>query len=1342
MSRISGALLFLSLSVGIVLSGANSSPGNDGPVSPSASGFRGVVTWTDPDRNLVVLQRGSEAVALAMDSPVSFGEEIGLEGRMTALTTAFPDFPDHPAERNIRDSFEAPSNRGDYYLVRMRGLLRPPVTGQYTFWIASDDSSELWLSGNTDPRNAAMIASVGNGRWTEPRQWTRFPSQQSKEIWLTAGSSYYIEALMQETIGRDSLAVAWSGPAVERSVIPGQYLSPAETDEKQSAGRTNGILLEYWPNFFSADLSVLRYRDPAIVRVSPVRLLGRQKGTLPKPIEIKPGQILDPKENFRWVEVQGRLGFSGRPGGRLEMELVEGQERIRIAGKGDFPDAQLFPPNSVVRVRGVCEAERGPDDQLRARTVWIGASSNVVWLDMEENRSQTEVLPMYRLVPSNPELTSGQLVHVRGRAVGPEADGSWLFQGADTFSGFTSADGTNWDLLDAPVEIRMSNSVCVGLAVASHQPDRIVEARFDQVRGLSTNLTGTDIGFPPQAGGIECDGKTYVVRGSGEDIWSGSDQCHFAWDNFSGDGEWSAHLTTLNSDDVQAKVALMIRESLDNHSPWAAMVLMPGQRVGFQARRERSRNAAGLVAAKAVSWVKIARRQNTFRVRPLSSEQIRAGDTFELLGALAWENNVPLLEKARCRPVKGQTLSGGMNVAAVNSRPPGTDLVDVPIKDLREETEKVQLAGHSGRFRIRGVVTFSDRRMGEPLFIVQDSTGACAVRFRGDGLRDFFRVGQLVELTGVASLGNFPPEFVANGIAGFGSGTMPVPLRHPFVPPLGERQYGQWMEIEGVGRSIDANGQLVVLTPDGLLSVAGGDGSSNHFAGLVNSLLRVRGVYWGKPASLLLPTESFIEVEQPAPEHPFDVPTFLTSDVRALNASPQLVRRMKVTGVVTCCRDDFFVVQDASGGIRVQTVAPEIAVGNRVEVVGFPDRTGSDFLLSDALVRKTGAGVEPAPVRLSEHGAGEELPGGMLITLEAQLVEQHVARGIQSMDLQLGQRVVRATLPDKSGRIPMIAVGSRIRVKGVSQVETAEPLPGEAGVGKPRVTSLQLLLRQPGDLMVIERPPWWSWKHTAGTIGFFLVVIAGAFVWIRTLRRRVEEKADELRETMVKLQRETRISATLAERDRLAAEVHDSLEQGLSAIVMQMEAAAKLVDKPDEVRRFLTMAKNMAGFSRAEVQRAVWDMQSPLLENTDLTTALRRVAQEISAGDTPRVIVEISGTVFPLASTVEHHLLRMAQEAITNAVKHGNPKTISLALRYTPDAVTLTVHDDGAGFVPEAISTKGGHFGLQGMRGRASKIGAELTLESKPDGGATIRIIVPRTYQVTQGEDPRANGHP
>jgi signal transduction histidine kinase len=446
-----------------------------------------------------------------------------------------------------------------------------------------------------------------------------------------------------------------------------------------------------------------------------------------------------------------------------------------------------------------------------------------------------------------------------------------------------------------------------------------------------------------------------------------------------------------------------------------------------------------------------------------------------------------------------------------------------------------------------------------------------------------------------------------------------------------------------------------------------------------------------------------------------------------LNVKQESARQIKVAGVVTCRLDEFFLVQDQSGGVRVDTrVPPNVEVGDAVEVAGFPAEELFGLVLSEALARKTGPGNQPVPVALSLDDTVDGRNNNRVVTLEAVLLEQRLSRGLQSLDLQVGQRAFRAVLPVSAGHLPAIAAGSRIQVTGVSQIECVVSVPGDpVHVEKPLVASLELLLRQPADVTVLQRPPWWNWKYTAGMIGFSVMGLVGSVMWIRMLRRRVEERTRELRETMGKLQKETQISATLAERDRLAGEIHDSLEQGLSAIMMQTDAAAKQMHQPEEVSRYLAVIKNMAGFSRAEVQHAVWDMQSPLLENADLGTALRRIAREISAGDLPRVMVEISGPARALPSTVEHHLLRIGQEAITNAVKHGQPKMIRLTLNYGTNGVTLTVHDDGCGFDPDAVVVGTCHFGLQGLRTRARKINATLTVSSKPNQGATIEVMLP-----------------
>ncbi|MFK7804158.1 MAG: putative Ig domain-containing protein [Anaerolineae bacterium] len=137
-----------------------------------------------------------------------------------------PNFPDAPANSGVLTSFEAPSNRADLFGQRISGYLYPPVTGDYTFWIASDDQGELWLSTDDQAANISEIASVPS--WTGSQEWTRHPEQQSVTISLQAGQAYYVEALAQEGGGGDNLAVAWQVPGGNRVVIDGQYLSPVD----------------------------------------------------------------------------------------------------------------------------------------------------------------------------------------------------------------------------------------------------------------------------------------------------------------------------------------------------------------------------------------------------------------------------------------------------------------------------------------------------------------------------------------------------------------------------------------------------------------------------------------------------------------------------------------------------------------------------------------------------------------------------------------------------------------------------------------------------------------------------------------------------------------------------------------------------------------------------------------------------------------------------------------------------------------------------------------------------------------------------------------------------------
>ncbi|MHC4640376.1 MAG: C25 family cysteine peptidase [Planctomycetota bacterium] len=154
----------------------------------------------------------------------------GIEGNWVSNLTGHPLYPDSPNIREDITSFEGPVDWANNYGTRIHGFLTPTETGIYTFWIASDDYSELWLSSNSNPANQTKIAEVIGH--TNPRQWGKYSGQESSPVTLMAGQAYYIKALHKEGGGADNVAVAWrlDGSCKGREVISGSYLSSYDTD--------------------------------------------------------------------------------------------------------------------------------------------------------------------------------------------------------------------------------------------------------------------------------------------------------------------------------------------------------------------------------------------------------------------------------------------------------------------------------------------------------------------------------------------------------------------------------------------------------------------------------------------------------------------------------------------------------------------------------------------------------------------------------------------------------------------------------------------------------------------------------------------------------------------------------------------------------------------------------------------------------------------------------------------------------------------------------------------------------------------------------------------------------
>lgn len=207
---------------------------------------------------------------------------------------------------------------------------------------------------------------------------------------------------------------------------------------------------------------------------------------------------------------------------------------------------------------------------------------------------------------------------------------------------------------------------------------------------------------------------------------------------------------------------------------------------------------------------------------------------------------------------------------------------------------------------------------------------------------------------------------------------------------------------------------------------------------------------------------------------------------------------------------------------------------------------------------------------------------------------------------------------------------------------------------------------------------------------------------------------------------QAREAGVLDERQRMAREIHDTIAQGLTGIVTQLEAAGQARDRPGDWRRHLDNAARLARDSLSEARRSVEGARPGPLLTAALPEALATVAREWSAVHGVPVEVTTTGERVPLHPEIEVALLRTAQEALANVAKHAAATRAGLTLSYMGDEVTLDVRDDGVGFAvsDEASAARKG-FGLIAMRQRVGRVAGSLAIESEPGGGTAISARVP-----------------
>lgn len=203
-----------------------------------------------------------------------------------------------------------------------------------------------------------------------------------------------------------------------------------------------------------------------------------------------------------------------------------------------------------------------------------------------------------------------------------------------------------------------------------------------------------------------------------------------------------------------------------------------------------------------------------------------------------------------------------------------------------------------------------------------------------------------------------------------------------------------------------------------------------------------------------------------------------------------------------------------------------------------------------------------------------------------------------------------------------------------------------------------------------------------------------------------------------------RQSAVLEERNRMAGEIHDTLAQAFTGILLQLGVAKRIVNQqPEAAWSIISQVSEIAQSGLAEARRSVWAMHPQAAEYSDLESALRRSLEQMTHTSV-RGSICIQGTPRALPPDVGMNLLRIGQEALTNALRHAQAQEIWVELTFESQQVRLRVQDNGQGFNPQ-YQADGGGFGLIGMQQRADRIGGQLTISSQPGQGTEVMIKTP-----------------
>lgn len=722
------------------------------------------------------------------------------------------------------------------------------------------------------------------------------------------------------------------------------------------------------------------------------------------------------------------------------------------------------------------------------------------------------------------------------------------------------------------------------------------------------------------------------------------------------------------------------------------------------------------------------------------------------------------------RAVVATAAAALLGAAMAGELPDGAahdEAIDVPgaVESAAGKVEPLRLEGvvtlrHDQPARDRIVLVVQNR---EAAVWVLAPHRACIGREAGfEGFSDDVQPGERVVVTGRIDPESHGPRLVATSIVPQGRDSLPVA-----VPAEGSGVFRgaggpKRTVLEGIVQgirsdkgvwtlSLDCDGRRVSVRSGRSPGVGAADqlvDARVRVTGVAGSVRNARGQFLG-PVVVVNGIDDVERIAAPA-SPAFDSPFVLLDEIARFGSPSLEGHRFQTEGVVTRAQPGrYLYLQDRGVGIRVETGEKEAyRPGDRVRVAGFIDAGRQLRGMTAAVVRRISSGPAPEPIRTTPGAiAGEvaelrtgtaTLPepdhAGRLVTITATVADAGPTRDGGVLRLASDGAILEAVLlRDAYETAAHLEPGSEIAVTGIVQYELARNHEELVDGRLNPFERFTLLVHDAGDVRLIRAPPWWTPMRLSAALAGAMVVLAAALAWAWSLRRQVAHQAAAISKEM-RARREAAVEfqATLRERTRLAANLHDTLLQSMAGIGFQLEACQMSLRRGGEwaggdAVEHVDVARRMVDHAVDDVRGSVWALRSAAVQGQSLVEALEALVARVGAGQRAGIRLRTRGVVFELPNFVTGNLMLIVQEAVLNALRHAAPDAVDIDVAFDRDvaAVDLSVCDDGCGFAVGAqAGPNEGHFGLQGMRERADRLGGRLTVESTPGAGTIVRCLI------------------